>query len=288
MRFSSKKNFGEFFALHVVFYHENKRTGLVRAKYLAFDCQPFAGRRRMESADGPMMSEPGAEKTTERWEERRQKEKWAGNIIISGEINRQSCIIAKSYLISSSLCLILLAVSLLFSPHLNQHKKEEEMNVGTNSVKDPRLEQKIREKVGTEMTFFAFLNRNSGNIFRATELIWGSLLFTFQEANNIADEVQSPRIWRREYGGLLFFIPNSNFPLLSIQLRAYPPWFIVHGAQLIQVHTHLSVHNSHPQSSAHHPPPIWAPLTLRRVMLMDILTTTCRRQNKCWWRFSLW
>jgi hypothetical protein len=62
-------------------------------------------------------------------------------------------------------------VSLLFSPHLNQHKKEEEMNVGTNSVKDPRLEQKIREKVGTEMTFFAFLNRNSGNIFRATELI---------------------------------------------------------------------------------------------------------------------
>ncbi len=60
-------------------------------------------------------------------------------------------IIAKSYLISSSLFLILLAVSLLFSLHLNQHKKEEDMNVGTNSVKDPRLEQKIGAKVGTEM-----------------------------------------------------------------------------------------------------------------------------------------
>lgn len=43
---------------------------------------------------------------------------------------------------SSSLCL-LLGVPLPFSSHLNQHKKEEEMNVGTNNVKDPRLEQKI-------------------------------------------------------------------------------------------------------------------------------------------------
>lgn len=34
MRISSKKNLGEFFALGLHgFYHENKRTGLVRAKY---------------------------------------------------------------------------------------------------------------------------------------------------------------------------------------------------------------------------------------------------------------
>jgi hypothetical protein len=153
MRISSKKNLGEFFALGLHgFYHENKRTGLVRAKYfgilLPTVCWATTDgkcgrtddvRTRSREDDGKMR------RATPKGKMGRQYYHLGGN---QPKVLHYS---QKLSHISSSLCLILLAVSLLFSPHLNQHKKEEEMNVGTNSVKDPRLEQKIGAKVGTEM-----------------------------------------------------------------------------------------------------------------------------------------